>query len=265
MLKHINRPEMSCKYCNSENSLTVTDYSSLICLECGIEKPYSIDIKMHQNFADNPALAYSQLYFTYSRKHRFKNYLEQVCGISSGCHANAKIWSLLETFAPFETIEKLLQCMQRIKCKHKHYECIHAFTKTFVSSYKRPKPLSLQQIKLLRKRFDDILMQWKKCFFGTNELFFSYPWLILKVLHELKITRFDHFIKKLRCRKRVQKYETMLKRVYGKPILNETLSLQNVYSTSVPHSQKNEEHLEFSGSHESNVRNLLKTLTTSVV
>ena len=251
---------MSCTVCKSENSLTVTDYASLVCLECGHEKKHSIDIKNHQNFADNPANAYNQLYFTYSRKHRFKNYVDQVVGISSGCHATAEIWSLLEKHAPFNTVPDLLKCMSHVKCKHKHYECIHSFSKAFVKSYKRPEPISLKIIKRIKNRFDNILLHWKKCYFRTNELFFSYPWLIMEILHEQNIRRYDIFIKKLRCKKRVIKYKKMLTRIYGKPIRDETPLLRDVYVPSVVHSQKNVGHPKTFGNCELLARSLLKNL-----
>jgi len=162
---------MNCVNCKSK-TIARTSYDTLVCLSCGIEKiagliPTNTD----------PSNAYNQLTFQYSRRQRFKNYLEQVTAISSGCHSNAKIWELLKDVGPFSSVESLLVGMGNVKCKHKHYECIHAFSRAFVTDCPTPERISLIKFKFIMRSFDEILLSWKRHFHGTSELFFSYPWI----------------------------------------------------------------------------------------
>ena len=122
---------------------------------------------------DDPYNRYNQLNFQYSRRQRFKNYLEQVTGVSSGCHAKANIWDLLKGISPFPTVAVLLTGMGSVKCKHKHYECIHSFSRAFVTNCPAPERIKLDQFKLIMRSFDKILLDWKRHFEGTSELFFS--------------------------------------------------------------------------------------------
>ena len=207
---------MNCFACG-ELTIVRTSYDTIVCTSCGVEK----QIAMIPS-CDDPYNRYNQLNFQYSRRQRFKNYLEQVCGISSGCNARANIWSLLKKKSPFEEIEDLLKCMAEVKCKHKHYECIHSFSRAFVTSYEKPDRITLDDQKFIMRKFDKILLRWKHHYEGTKELFFSYPWLTKHLLHSRGLTQFDCFLKKLQCKKRNSKYSNLLKTIM-KPIqLDET-------------------------------------------
>ena len=206
---------MHCSDCKTKR-IARTTYNTWVCLGCGIEKLAGL---IPTN--DDPSNAYNQLTFQYSRRQRFKNYLEQVTGISSGCHSNAKIWELLNDIGPFESVELLLKAMGKVKCKHKHYECIHSFARAFVTDCPTPERVTMVRFKFLMRSFDEILLNWKRHFDGTTELFFSYPWITKHLLHSHGITRFDVFIKKLQCKKRNQKYVKLLQKISVAPKINE--------------------------------------------
>ena len=206
---------MNCTSCK-QKTLARTTYNTIVCLSCGVEKATDLIPTV-----EDPFNRYNQLTFQYSRRQRFKNYLEQVCGISSGCHFNAKIWELLNTHSPFADTQSLLTCMGRVKCKHKHYECINAFSRAFVTNCPTPERISLIRFKFLMRSFDEILLNWKRHFDGTTELFFSYPWITKHLLNSHGITRFDQFIKKLQCKKRNKKYANLLVKISVRPTISE--------------------------------------------
>ena len=200
---------MNCSKCDS--TTVMTTYYTRVCTECGLEHREHPEPEL-ENVAD----AYNTLDTAYSRTMRFKNYLKQVTGVFSGCHYNAKIWSFLEKDAPFESITEMLRYMRQYKCKSKHYDCIYSFAKAFVPSEKGVGTLTYHQVKLVYRKFDLLLSRWKQLTRGGDSdgmLFFSYPWLVRRLLNDIGVTKYDRYIKALRCKKRNQKYEELYQKL----------------------------------------------------
>ena len=201
---------MNCTAC--DGPVVETTYYTFVCTECGLERTGNLNPEL-VNVSD----AYNTLCTAYSRGVRFKNYIKQVTGVLSGCNYKCKIWKLLEKDAPFESITIMLEKMRKYKCKSKHYDCIRAFAKIFVPSEEDEIGLHEHDLKNIYKRFNFILGKWK-IYEQNNDndeqtLFFSYPWLVKKILNEYGITRFDKYIKQLRCKKRNEKYEQLFQKL----------------------------------------------------
>ena len=196
-----------CKKCSG--IIIRTESCTDVCTTCGRERKiltlYDTSCMNKQGITVHSALTYS-----YNRRMRFKNYIDQVTGFSNGPAYSAKIWELLKDNAPYPTIDDLLKTMSKVKCKHKFYDSILSFCKAFVTDFKVPPNLSLETKNIILKRFDTLLCRWEgEC--QSSELFFSYPWLVKKLLNEQNIYDYDTVIKKLRCKKRIRKYEKLFK------------------------------------------------------
>lgn len=109
---------------------------------------------------------------------------------------------------PFKTTDKLESAMKMCETKEKRFHSIHLFSKLMCSDYTtiHPPP-TLHFFKRVMILFDEIL-----CRFNANSCtnFFSYPWLIKTLLNLTGETRYNKYIKQIRCVKRNLHYHTVL-------------------------------------------------------
>lgn len=107
----------------------------------------------------------------------------------------------------FDSIPQFLVSLKRSGIKDKRYQSMHTFAKLFVSGYETIKPLLEREFKLCVNMFKDVEYRFSK---RTSCIpFFNYNWLLTKLLHFMEITRFDLFLKKIKCRKRNEYYEKL--------------------------------------------------------
>ena len=179
-----------------------TNYLSLVCPSCGSE--HFEDMFESQT----PGVCnYAALQGGYSRDTRFNGYLQAVLGITSGPSARAKIWKHLKTS---DDLDDLLKQIKNAPVATKYYESFHAFAKVFWRGYKTPDPIDFYTIQQIKTLFSDVQFAFGQIY-GTESVFFSYPWLLYIFLDALKKREYLQFIKNLKCKKRSANYLKKLK------------------------------------------------------
>jgi hypothetical protein len=111
------------------------------------------------------------------------------------------------TAPKFDSIEDFLVSLKKSGIKDKRYQSMHTFAKFFVNGYTSVKPLLCQEFKLCVNMFKDVEYRFLKRTSGIP--FFNYNWLLTKLLHYMGVVRYDLFLKKIKCKKRNEYYETL--------------------------------------------------------
>ena len=106
----------------------------------------------------------------------------------------------------FSTIKDLELEMKMCDTKEKRFHSLHLFAKLMCANYKPIQPPPLIYFKRVMTAFDEVLCRFNAQH-GPN--FFSYPWLIRRLLNLSGETRYNRFIKKIRCKKRNLHYKKM--------------------------------------------------------
>ena len=191
-----------CTSCKSKN-VFITERHTKLCTECGIETRHSFDITPihvsyngchHQPFAEG-----------YNRKKRFHNMLR--CVIWGGCNsADEKMIKHLEQFNYYKTEACLLKQMKKSKLRDKRYISLHLFSKLFLPSYKKPViPTNWNSVDCsIVRLFLEIELVHHRIF---SKPFFSYVWLLQKILICHGLENYCCYIKRLKCPRRVKLYE----------------------------------------------------------
>ena len=107
----------------------------------------------------------------------------------------------------FGTINEFIIALKNSGIKDKRYQSIHTFCKLFCSDYEPVRPLTSHKFDLLIRMFKDVEHRFTRLTAGIP--FFNYNWLLSKILHSVNITRYDSFLKKIKCKKRNLYYEQL--------------------------------------------------------
>ena len=181
-----------------------TSYHTNVCHRCGIET-HAGYITRNITFLSRPVRLEPP---SYSRRQRFRDLVRSIFGLDSGPKAADPVWGYLKNGAPFESVAEVFQALKNSNLKHKHYGCMHLFTKIFVPDYRPPQVTSTElevYLNELGVRFQNTLRAWNLS--RLSESFFSYSWLIEKYLRLMKLHVFLPYVKILQCGKRRERYE----------------------------------------------------------
>ena len=197
--------------CDHENCV-YTEYSSVVCTDCGIEKPVLVYTPDYQSIVNSaPLVRY------YSRNDRWTALIKKVLGIHSGPPITDPVWDYLNSRKPFDTVACISDCLRKSKLRNKHYPSLHSFARLFCPSYRKPERHPNAVFTLLAKYFDIILRLWNMYQSHPNvdtNLFFSYNWLIEQGLAFYNLREYLPFVKRLKCNTRRKKYVHMLLKLY---------------------------------------------------
>lgn len=179
-----------------------TEYNTVICTSCGLERQASLSIVQ-----DRPPLDMSPFPYGYSKLKRFSKLLDGVLYPTPSA-ADEEMFKILYG-TQFENRILLLKAMRSAKLRDKRYCSLHCFCRHFVTSYAPPPTVDYA---IVRK---EILMAFETVQFGhirfcDKKPFFNYSWLLCVLLHEFKLHRLLRFVKKLRCKYRRKHYKEML-------------------------------------------------------
>ena len=144
----------------------------------------------------------------YSRSKRFENLLDSVL-YPVFSNKDTQMYKLLEQ-KRFATVPDLVAFMRATSLLDKRFNSIHTFTTLVVDDYTALPPPSLEYKRRVLRLFDEILCRYR----SSHSQFFSYPWLLNKLLTLTGRTEYSPFIKKIRCKKRREKYETLLQDLF---------------------------------------------------
>ena len=187
--------------CSHENTVR-SEYDTLICTSCGLEKKANLSIVQA-----SPPHDMSPFPYGYSKRKRFAKLLDGVLYPTPSA-ADEGMFKILFG-KKFETTHLLLKAMRSAKLRDKRYCSLHCFCKHFVSSYEAPPIADYSCVKR------DLLLEFETVQFGhmrfcRKQPFFNYSWLLCVFLHEFKLHRLLRYIKKLRCKHRRKHYKEML-------------------------------------------------------
>ena len=202
---------MEIDLCDHQNCV-YTEYSTIVCTDCGIEKQLMVYKPDYQSMVNSaPLVRY------YSRNDRWVALIKKVLGIHSGPPVADPVWGYLNSRKPFESVASIRDSLRKSKLRNKHYPSLHCFAKMFSKSYQQPTKSSHHVYKKLMKYFDIILRLWNiyKTHPNVNtNLFFSYNWLIEQGLAFYNLDEYLPFVKRLKCNSRRKKYVHMLLKLY---------------------------------------------------
>jgi hypothetical protein len=143
----------------------------------------------------------------YRRSKRFEDMLRKMVNPTPEKKDTDVIERYLNSGTRFNSITEFVVSLKGSGIKDKRYQSLHLFSKLFVDDYKTVEPLSDGELKLCVNMFKDVEYRFLKR--TENIPFFNYNWLLSKLLHFMKITQYDPFLKKIKCKKRNEYYERM--------------------------------------------------------
>ena len=194
--------------CTHESTVE-SDYYTTICTDCGLEKQGPI-YPSRSDVGSNAPLTLS----FYSRYKRFQTHLDCVINPQHATFPKPITIARLLPFAPFASVGELLKTLKRIPHPktyvHLHYYCVR-----FLKDYKPPALMNTFARYDLLSLFARVETEFKRKT-PADTAFFSYPWLLTKLLTRFGCERFTPFIKNISCRKRAAKYEAMWQTLFSK-------------------------------------------------
>jgi hypothetical protein len=101
--------------------------------------------------------------------------------------------------------------MKHTPLKDKRFCSIHLFATLTVQNHTKLMPPHYRYRTHLLRLFDEVLSR-HKVHGGKN--FFSYPWLLRRLLAVTGHTQYEPYIKRIRCKRRRKKYNKMLKALF---------------------------------------------------
>jgi hypothetical protein len=184
--------------------LQITNYSN-VCTECGTEK----------RFLTNELPGYTQSHSrfqpktTYCRIYRFRVLLSRTVLYSSLNFENP-VWEFLKKkkYTSPDEIRKQLSQMKHLK--NKLYDSLPLFCYCFLNTH--PTKVTHEEFQLGMRLFTSLNARWEK---SDYTRFFSYFWILEKILEKIGALEFIPITKKLICRKRREYYSQMLATLGG--------------------------------------------------
>ncbi len=174
---------------------------SVICIECGVERTV---LKIVAGYSENVPL-----WIGYSRVGRFKKILnkllfpERYATIPSRIH-----YELLQKGVKFDTIAGLINAIKQYKMTNKEYNGLHLYCKLFLRDCPDVSPTPMPCI--IESMCGDVnIIERRLMCVDPDARFFSYRWLLGKLLNKYKLTRYIQFVKPIVTPKTCKKYETL--------------------------------------------------------
>jgi hypothetical protein len=106
----------------------------------------------------------------------------------------------------YKTIQEMILAMKLCKTKEKRFHSLHLFSALLCDDYMKLQPPTMCVFRRLMVLFDEVLCRFNAT---ANSKFFSYPWLIRTLLNRTGETRYDKYIKRIRCKKRNEYYKEL--------------------------------------------------------
>ena len=181
-----------------------SDYSTKICMNCGLEKRTPIDCRNNHYTLNQP------LWVGYSRINRFRKILKTLFFPSQGS-IPGEIFVVMQRPGKFNTVGDMCNFLKSQKYKTKNYNALHLYAKYFVKDYSAPNP----PLRSIRQHIlaDFALLESGLAFFYPTKRFFSYRWLLIRLLLKYELTRYVQYVKPLVNKASAKKYEDMFNKI----------------------------------------------------
>ena len=178
-----------------------SDYNTSICQCCGIEQRAAL--KPTEGYTENVPLDAG-----YSRHHRMSTLLKQLFRPRFFGSPNSEVTANALKHGPFKNGEELLLWLAKLKVKHKQYQNAHYYFAIADPKHEIRSPPCTSTILKIERKFTQI----EKLFMSRAHhytSFFSYNWLLRKLLYRQECKYYLQFVKPIKCKKRAQTYEAM--------------------------------------------------------
>ena len=178
-----------------------------VCVECGIAFPSFIttDVK---RYTDN-----QPLWVGYNKSNRFRNMILALFKPLTHSHIPGKMIKHLQKFPKFKSVKGIFECMKTaVCCRDKKYNCMHLYAVMFCKNYQLLRPP-------LPKMISDLIGDFIVLEAGHNnefpkKRFFSYRWILVRLLKKYKLFRWVKYVKKLKnkssCKRYTKMFETIM-------------------------------------------------------
>jgi hypothetical protein len=176
-----------------------TTYYTQLCSLCGIEK--NSGIKSQTGYTIN-----QPLWFGYSRTNRFRKILNLLFKPELYGSISGKIILEMQK-KEFQNIRELLVFLKKIKSKKKNYNSMHYYAKMFVPRFKQLRAPSIRIQESILSDFSLVENLHKEMF--STKRFFSYRWLLRKLLVKYKLFKFMPLVKKVQNKHSNKRYLAM--------------------------------------------------------
>jgi len=184
-----------------EHQHICTDYNTNICIKCGLEEKTPIETSVKMYTLNQP------LWIGYSRVNRFRKILKTLffpreCGKISG-----DVFLKMKAHGKFENVENMRNYLKTLTAKSKNYNAMHLYAIYFVKNYVNLEP------PLLNMR-DNLIADFSLLETGMTHMFplkrfFSYRWVLIKLLKKYELWMYVPFVKPLVNKNSSKKYEYM--------------------------------------------------------
>ena len=145
----------------------------------------------------------------YKRKKRFEEMLKKLIYPHVEKKDEIVVASLFDR--EFDCTESLITFLKQTKIKDKRYQSVHAFARLFCKDYNEVEALTEDGLKRCVLMFEEIEHRFIK--HTAKVPFFNYNWVMKKILHAHGVTRFDPFLKNIKCKKRNAYYSDLFTRL----------------------------------------------------
>lgn len=199
----------SCQNCK-QPTVCVTSGQHETCTECGLTQEVAYNMVEQRLYAGWGHINFAN---HYSREKRFGHLFDRLVWPTPE-PKDAPCIHYLSSKKNIKDHQDILKVMKMAPLKDKRYCSIHLFCKLFLKQYTPPPvvPNIFQFRKQLIHEFKNL--EWlHTSSVKANTPFFSYPWLLQKLLCERGLTSYTVYIKKIKCKRRNKHYEKMFARL----------------------------------------------------
>lgn len=181
----------------------VSNYHTRICICCGLET--QIPLVAEINYGNSTTLCVG-----YSRCIRFRIILDQLFKPLLFGSPNQKVlFALRDTKPTINNGSEMLEWLTHLPIPDKRYQSAHYYFSWLNPEYTVPESPSIMDIRLLEQQFMRLEQNYYSSGLSKTHSFFSYNWLLQKLLHNTTMSSYGQFIKKIKCPKRHIRYENM--------------------------------------------------------
>ena len=200
-----------------------TDYQTQVCTYCGEETLGPLENRDFQFDSGGP------LFQSYSRNRRFAAMLRAVL-YPSQFHPKYAIITKLKELGPHTSIDSILLSLRKIKLPNKQYQFLHLYCKLIQVDYIEPPFVPKKVFNNLMREFADVEHHFERT---DKSTFFSYNWLLRKLLTDSDLPEYADFIKKIKCKQRNQLYEAMFQEIMQDPESSDRVTLADASNSAI--------------------------------
>ena len=195
---------MGCECNGKMTDHFLSDYHTQICRLCGIEIKLSII----------PQFEYGQqspLCVGYSRVARFRTILDQLFSPLLHGSPNHRVLAALNKQPKKKLTDghDLLQFMNILQIPDKRYQLAHYYFAWYDRDYVVPPRPHANVLGDMERLFFRLECNYNMNANYCHKSFFSYNWLLQRLLTIFKLFHYKQFVKQVKCSKRQERYNTM--------------------------------------------------------